>query len=151
MSAVIVLSPAVVASWPVMSAAIFHVASAAGFRVIERVNAEKKTSENRVDIEVPNANIVEETLSRGQRIVVERTGVRVTFQRDSRGRFSTTVEGVRPKAELKRIGEDLSGRVVQQYTYRRLVNELQAKGFITLSEDVGVDDTIRLTVRRHEG
>jgi hypothetical protein len=134
-----------------MSAAIFHVASAAGFRVIERVNAEKKTSENRVDIEVPNANIVEETLSRGQRIVVERTGVRVTFQRDSRGRFSTTVEGVRPKAELKRIGEDLSGRVVQQYTYRRLVNELQAKGFITLSEDVGVDDTIRLTVRRHEG
>jgi hypothetical protein len=61
------------------------------------------------------------------------------------------VEGDLSKDKLKAIGEDLSGRVIQQYVYRRMAEELKQNGFMTLSEEKGPDETIRLHVRRYEG
>jgi hypothetical protein len=60
--------------------------------------------------------------------------------------------GSRPRgAQIHTNVSELSGRVIQRYIYRWLVNALQAKGFVTVSEERGADDTIRLAVRRHEG
>ena len=61
------------------------------------------------------------------------------------------MDGNLSKDELRKIGEDLAGRVVQQYVYRKLTEELHNNGFITLDEAKGPDESIRLHVRRHQG
>jgi hypothetical protein len=97
-----------------------------------------------------NSDVVADSLSPDQKVVVERNGVRVIFSRDARGHFRTCVEGDGDKDHLCQIGEDLSGRVIQQYVYRRLSLELGESGFSTLLEEKGPDGSIRLRVRRYE-
>src|SRR3989304_3380822 len=121
MSAVIVLAPVVAAAWPMIASAIVAAAAASGYKVVKgggEKPAQRAVREG-VEIEHESAQVVEDALSRDDRIVVEREGVRVTFSRDARGRFQTCVEGELPKDELRKIGEDLSGKVIQQYMYRR--------------------------------
>jgi hypothetical protein len=151
MSAVVVLAPIVVASWPVLAAAVVSAAASAGFRVVKKEEPRiKKAAANSVALEMENADVVADSLSPDQKIVVERGGVRVTFSRDARGRFSTCAEGDASKDELKQIGEDLSGRVIQQYVYRRLSQELGQSGFSTVSEEKAPDGAIKLHVRRYQ-
>ena len=74
----------------------------------------------------------------------------MTFARDARGAFKTCVEGDLAEDELKKIGEDLSGRVIQQYVYRRLSQALGQNGFSTVSEEKAADGAIHLRVRRYQ-
>ena len=132
MSCVVVLAPVVIAAWPVLVSSIVAAAAAAGFKVVKDVK--EKASSQSVELDMENAQVVAESLAHDDRIVVERQGVRVTFSRDARGRFTTCVEGDLSKDQLKTIGEDLSGRVIQQYVYRRMSEELGANGFVTMEE-----------------
>jgi hypothetical protein len=151
MSAVVVLTPIVVASWPVLASAVVAAAASAGFRVVRKEEPKvKKAAANSVDLQMENADVVADSLSPDQKIVVERDGVRVSFSRDARGRFRTCAEGDASKDELRKIGEDLSGRVIQQYVYRRLAQELGQNGFSTVSEEKAPDGAIRLHVRRYQ-
>ncbi|MBI2901735.1 MAG: hypothetical protein HYY17_16240 [Planctomycetes bacterium] len=147
MSAVIVLAPVVVAAWPVMVSAVMAAAAAAGFKRVKE-EPKKKVRKNVVELAMENAEVVAESMSPDERIVVEREGVRVVFSRDARGRFRTCVEGDLAKDRLREIGEDLSGAVIQQYVYRRLSQELGRNGFTTLAEEKAPDGAIRLRVRR---
>ena len=97
-----------------------------------------------------NMEVVTESLARDDKIVVRRDDVEVTFSRDARGHFKTCVEGDLPKAELAKIGEEMAGRVIQHYLHARVSQELQNQGFVTLEEDQGPDEAIRLVVRRFE-
>jgi hypothetical protein len=151
MSAVVVLAPIIVASWPVLTTAVVAAAASAGFRVRkEQVKAVQKKTKNSVDLAMENSEVVADDLSPDQKIVVERDGVQVTFSRNARGSFRTCVEGDLSKDELRKIGEDLSGRVIQQYVYRRLSQELGQNGFSTVSEEKAPDGAIRLHVRRYQ-
>src|SRR5688572_22836868 len=152
MSAVVVLAPIVIASWPVLASAVVAAAVSAGFRVRQAEPVKLKTAarKNSVDLTMENADVVADALSPDQKIVVEKDGVQVTFSRDARGSFRTCVEGDLSKDELHRIGEDLSGRVIQQYVYRRLSQELGQNGFSTVSEEKAADGAIRLHVRRFQ-
>lgn len=152
MSAVVVLAPVVVASWPILASAVVAAAASAGFRVVRREEPRirKAAAANSVELSMENAEVVADSLSPDQKIVVERDGVRVVFARDARGSFRTCVEGDLGKEELRRIGEDLSGRVIQQYVYRRLSQELGRNGFSTVSEEKAPDGAIRLHVRRYQ-
>jgi hypothetical protein len=151
MSAVVVLAPIVVASWPVLAAAVVSAAASAGFRVRKQEQPKlKKKAAHSVNLDMENADVVADSLSPDQKIVVERDGVTVTFSRDARGKFKTCVEGDLADAELQKIGEDLSGRVIQQYVYRRLSQELGQSGFSTVSEEKAADGAIRLHVRRYQ-
>jgi hypothetical protein len=151
MSAVVVLAPLVVASWPVLASAVVAAAASAGFRVVRKEEPQlKKAAKNSVDLAMENADVVADSLSPDQQIVVERNGIRVSFSRDARGHFKTCAEGDASKEELKKIGEDLSGRVIQQYVYRRLSQELGQSGFSTVSEEKAPDGAIRLHVRRYQ-
>jgi hypothetical protein len=81
-------------------------------------------------------------------MVVEREGVRVIFSRDARGALKLCVEGEgHSKSELKRIGEELLGRVTQQYVYHRVVTELQERNMTIVDEQVGADRTVKIRVR----
>jgi hypothetical protein len=149
MSAIIVLSPLVVAAWPILVSSVVAAATAAGFQVVK--NPKKAACRRSVDLEMQNAEVVADGLDRDDRIVVERQEVRVIFSRDARGRFRTCVEGDLSKEQLEALGRDLGGRVIQRYLYRRLTEELRQNGFTMLSEDQGPDETIRLRVRRYQG
>lgn len=150
MSAVVVLAPIVIASWPVLTSAVVAAAAAAGFRLVKKQEPEKKAVKNSVELSMDNAEVVAESMSPDDQIVVEREGARVVFSRDARGRFRTCVEGDLPKDRLKAIGEEISGLVIQQYVYRRLSLELAQSGFSTLQEERAPDGSIRLHVRRYQ-
>jgi hypothetical protein len=149
MGAVIVLTPIIITAWPMIAAAVSTAAVSAGFKITKEVKARKKVPS--LELSLENSSVVGESLGRDDELVVEREGVRVVFSRDAQGHFKTTVEGNLAHEELKAIGEDLAGRVVQQYVYRRIAQELGNQGFETLDEEKGPDETIRLHVRRYPG
>ena len=81
-------------------------------------------------------------------MVVERDGIRAVFSRDARGALKLCLEGRgHSKAELKRLGEELIGRVTQQYAYHRVVSELKERQMTIVDERVGEDQAIQIRVR----
>jgi hypothetical protein len=151
MSTVLVVTPLIVASWPLMSAAISAAIGTMGFAAVQdqgpRVR-EIAGSKTRTEIELEDSEILAGSGATGGEMVVERDGIRAVFSRDARGALKLCVEGSgQSKAELKRIGESLVGRVTQQYAYHRLMTELQDRRMTILEERVGNDQAIHIRVR----
>lgn len=149
MSSVCVLTPMVVGSWPAISAAVFGAAGALGFSTIGAEERAKAPGERRrVETEVPNSDVVSETLARGEKIRFERDGVQIEFGVDDRGRCTVCATGKGyTDAQLKKIGREVAGRVVQQFTYHKLVAELKDRGYSIDQESVEGDQSIQLRVR----
>ena len=79
-------------------------------------------------------------------------GVTVAFSRDARGKAALCVTGEGyTDEELRAIGEELSGRVVQKYVHQRLLDEIRARQFVIVEEEVDEDQSIRLKVRHWDG
>lgn len=148
MSACIVLAPVMISAWPMFAAAITTAAASAGFRVVGKPQVEKATEVPSIELTMENMEVVAETLSHDKEITVERDGVRVVFSRDARGYFKTCVTGNKSKAELKEVGERLSGLVIQNYVHRRLNEELQSRGFVTVSQEQTADNSIHMHLTR---
>ncbi len=153
MGAVCVLAPVVVAAWPALSAAVVSAAATLGFAVREHEQQTpvERPPGGRVELEIPHSEVVHEQLGRDQRLTVERDGVRITFSRDARGRASLCVvgEGLSTE-ELRAMGEQMSGRVVQQFIYQKLTAELARREFLVVDEQVDGNQAIHLRVRRWE-
>ncbi|HAB18736.1 MAG TPA: hypothetical protein PLX89_12090 [Verrucomicrobiota bacterium] len=154
MSAVAVLTPVVIAAWPALSAAVLSAAAQLGFSVLDEATREQANSESAdlrprtIELEVPHSEVVTGTLGRDQRIRLEREGSIATFSRDARGRASVCVSGVgHTEEELRGIGEELSGRVVQQYVLQKLKSEFVGRGMNLVEETEDENRVIRLTVR----
>ena len=152
MSTVLVVAPLVVASWPLLSAAITAAVGTMGFAAAQNrqgVHILQPTDPKiRAEIELEDSEILAGTSATGEQMVVERAGIRAVFSRDARGALKLCVEGSgQSKAELKRIGEALIGRVTQQYAYHRLVSELKERQMTILQERVGEDQAIHIRVR----
>ncbi len=156
MSAVCILAPVVIATWPAFSAAVVAAASALGYQVASQASkspvAATAKQSNGVTLEIANSEVVTGQLGRDQRIVASREGVTVTFSRDARGRASLCVTGHGEDEEtLRTQGEELSRAVVQQYVYQKLMDEMRARGFVVVEEETREDHAIRLKVRHWEG
>ena len=156
MSAVCILAPVVIAAWPAFSAAVVAAATSLGYQVASEANAQAssamaQTKSNSVRLEIERSEVVTNQLARDQRIAVTRNGVTVTFTRDARGKASLCVTGTgQDKEELRALGEELSQCVVQNYVYRKLMDEMRARGFNVVEEEVSEDRSIRLKVRHWE-
>ncbi len=157
MSCVCLLTPIVIAAWPAFSAAVVAAAGSLGYEVLaDRLtkrsqNQADATAPHRIELEVPQSEIVTSQLARDQRIVVSRDGVTITFERDARGRASLCVSGQnRTDEELRALGQELSGRVVQHYVYQRLMDEFRARKFVVVEEETDANQAIRLRVRHWE-
>ena len=156
MSAVCILAPVVIAAWPAFSAAVVAAATSLGYQVASEANAQAssamaQTKSNSVRLEIERSEVVTNQLARDQRIAVTRNGVTVTFTRDARGKASLCVTGTgQDKEELRALGEELSQCVVQQYVYQKLMDEMRARGFNVVEEEVSEDRSIRLKVRHWE-
>jgi hypothetical protein len=151
MSTVLVVTPIVVASWPLMSAAITAAIGTMGFAAAQHKGPRVRQIAGptaRAEIELEDSEILAGTAGSGELMIVERDGIRATFSRDARGALKLCVEGSgQSKAELKRIGEALVGRVAQQYAYHRLVSELKERQMTILDQRVGKDQAIHIRVR----
>jgi hypothetical protein len=158
MSCVCILTPVVIAAWPVFSAAVASAATSLGYVIVEEVLRQSQSvkvaqsSEGRVNLEISQSEIVTSQLGRDQRIRVTRGGVSVTFSRDARGKAAICVEGPGLSDEqLRAVGEELSQRVVQKYVYQRLTDEMKARQFVVVEEEVDQNQAIRLKVRHWDG
>jgi len=152
MSAVIIMTPVVIAAWPVISAAVVGAVGAMGYSAVSGiVNEQNKLQanvENSIDIELENSDVVGETLAREEELVFSKDGINVKFSRDIRGKLQICVTGTnRPDSELQRIGEEISNKVTQQFIYNRVVSELKNGDFSIVEQDIGEDETIHIQVR----
>jgi hypothetical protein len=150
MSTVLVVTPIVIASWPAISAAVAAAVGTLGFTAVreQEANREEASSTNRAEIEVEDSEVLQEAGGSGEEIVVERDGIVARFSRDARGALKVCIEGHgHSKSELKRIGEELIGRVTQQYVYHRVVTELKQRNMAIVDEQVEKDRTVKIRVR----
>ena len=68
-----------------------------------------------------------------------------------RSRFAWCVTGSGHSDEALRVlGEELSKRVVQKYVYQRLIDEMRARQFVIVEEEIDSHQAIRLKVRHWE-
>ncbi len=157
MSCVCILTPLVIAAWPAFSAAVVAAATSLGYQVASELTKPSHATvapkgPTTVSLEIAQSELVTSQLDRDQRISVTKEGVRVTFSRDARGKASLCVSGEgHGEDELRALGEELSGRVVQKYVYQKLMAEMRTRGFVVVEEEVGENQAIRLRVRHWEG
>ena len=156
MSSVLVVTPLVVAGWPILTAAITAAVGTLGFAVAHRdagprhrsMRERSGVSTSRAEIELEESEILAGTAGTGEELVVERDGIRAVFSRDARGALKLCLEGQGlSKAELRQLGEDLVGRVTQQYAYHRVITELKERGMDILDQRVNEDQAITIRVR----
>jgi len=158
MSCVCILTPVVIAAWPAFSAAVVAAATSLGYTIVEEGIKQSQTSkvsevgERKVNLEIEQSEIVTNQLGRDQQIKVMRGGVTVTFSRDARGKASICVTGPGfTDDELRTMGEELSQCVVQKYVHKRLMDEIHARQFVVVEEEVDENNAIRLKVRHWDG
>jgi hypothetical protein len=158
MSCVCILTPVVIAAWPAFSAAVVAAATSLGYTIVEEGIKQSQTAktsvsgEREVELEIEQSEIVTNQLGRDQQIKVMRGTVTVTFSRDARGRASVCVSGAGHTDDaLRAIGEELSRRVVQKYVHQRLLDEIRARQFVVVEEEVDENNAIRLKVRHWDG
>jgi len=147
----------VIAAWPAFSAAVVAAANSLGYVLAdESIKQQQQASiqdrARSVNLEIENSELVTDTLGREQEICVTRQNVSVTFSRDARGRASVCVSAPGlTEAEMRVMGEELSQRVVQRYVYQRLMDEMRARQFTVVEEEVDANQAIRLKVRHWDG
>lgn len=152
MSCVCILTPVIIASWPQFSAAVVAAATTLGYTAVTGNNSTTEQAQQSVNLEIAQSEIVTNQLGRDQKITVKRGGVTVIFSRDARGKASVCVTGEGySDDELRTFGEELSQRVVQKYVHQKLLDEVRARGFNVVEEEVDEKHTIRLKVRHWDG
>lgn len=152
MSAVIIMTPVVIAAWPVISAAVVSAVGAMGYSAVSGIiNEQNKLNvdvEKSVDIELDNSDVVGETMAREEELVFTKGEITLKFRRDIRGKLQICVTGQnRPDSELQRIGEEIAQKVTQQYIYNRVISELKEGDFSIIDQEVAEDETIKIQVR----
>jgi hypothetical protein len=150
MSAVIVVTPLVIGSWPIITAAVTAAISSMGFSLVQAGQPIRQSVQGRAreEIEVDDSEILAASGGLRQELVVERDGLRAVFTRDERGALKLCLEGEGfSKSQLRQIGEELIGRVTQQFVYHRLMTELKERHMNVVEEEVSEDRTIKIRVR----
>jgi Protein of unknown function (DUF1257). len=80
-------------------------------------------------------------------MILQRQDATVRVFRDEFGTLKLCVEGSASKAELRKLGEELMGRISQQYAYHRIMEELETRGVAVLGQEVTADQTVKVRVK----
>jgi len=153
MSAILVLTPVIIANWPVITAAVAGAASAMGLLVKESISeaVEEKQSnvERNVEVELSDSKVLTESMATDQEIVLTKGDIELRVKRDQRGRCSVCAKGTaHSEAELKQVAEEFTQRLTQCFVYDKVMRELKRKEFQVVNEEVMEDESIRIHVRR---
>jgi hypothetical protein len=151
MSTVMVITPIIIANWPAITAAVAAAVGSIGFAAVQQDMSFQQghtSTTTREEIEVEDSDILQGVEGTSEQMVVERDGVRATFSRDARGALKLCLEGGGlSKSQLRKLGEELIGRVTQQYAYHRIVTELKQRNMTIVDEHVTADQTVKIRVR----
>jgi rRNA-processing protein FCF1 len=153
MSAILILTPVIITSWPAITAAVAGAASAMGLVIHQTVKEELKASqevaEQSVEVELSESEILKEGIATDQEIVLHKGDIELRVKRDERGRCSVCAKGVgRSKIELKQIAEEFTQKLTQCFVYDKVMRELKNKQFQIVNEEVMNDESIRINIRR---
>lgn len=152
MSAVCVLTPVVIGNWPVIQAAVMGAVAAMGFSVRTVGERAEPATRRRVEETIANSEVLQEHMAQGETVIATRGDLRVEVGRDQRGACTVCVTGENySDSQLRKIAREVSARVVQQYTYHKVISELQQRQFAVTGEQVAADGTIKIHVRRTGG
>ncbi len=151
MSVVFVIVPSLaVGGWSLLAAAIAAACSALGYHVLR--GERKQVTATKVDESVSltlDAQALSDALDREESITVVQGDVTITFHKDPRGRVTMHVNGKnKTEAELRMIGQTVMNRILQQYAYQRVMQELEKRGFTVVKEEVDENQVIKIRVRR---
>jgi len=152
MSGVVVVTTVVAANWPVVVQAVTGVAAAMGFGLVRsdsdlEVGIEQEVkSSNRAELEMPDSDVTAD-VARGEEMILQRQDATVRVFRDEFGTLKLCVEGTASKAQLRALGEELMGRISQQYAYHRIMEELETRGVAVLGQEVTADQTVKVRVK----
>lgn len=153
MSTVIILTPLIIGSWPLITAAATAAAVGLGLNVKEKIQEicqETEVDTNQVvEVELENSEVLASQVASGKEMVLTKDGITLKVIRDARGRCKVCAEGTGySKTELKRMAEEFTQKLSQCFVYHRTMSELKNKNFQTINEEVMEDGTIRVHVRR---
>jgi len=151
MSSVCVLTPIVIGAWPSIAAAVAGVAASMGFSVATQERdavASSPSVRKKVVTEIPESEVLVDEFDQ-ERMVIRQGDIEIIFERDASGALKLCVVGERlSKTELERIGQEVAGKVVQQFAYHKLMTELKKHNYAVVEERVEKDQAIQLRVRR---
>ena len=151
------LGPAVITSWPAITAAVAGAALALGLTVrktaVEEISAAEEAAaqtENTAEVEISQGEAAE-TMVTEEQIVLSKGDVKIHVKRDARGRCAVCVSGRgMTKNQLKAFAEDFTHKMTQCFVYNRVMTELKSRGFQVMNEERMQDDSLRINVRRWE-
>jgi ABC-type transporter MlaC component len=154
MSTILILAPVIVSSWPAISVAAAGAAAALGFtmqktaqEIMQTVKPEEGVEE--VAVELADSQVLAQNIATGQQIVLTKGSIRITVERDARGRCKVCASGKgHSKVELKQVAEEFTQRLTQSFVYNKVMKELKGKNFQVMNEEVSQDESIRIHVRR---
>lgn len=158
MSTVVVLTPVIIGSWPVITAAVGAAAAALGLaakqaakeQIQQYQRQQQRTNvEESVEIELTESEVLAQSMQTNKEIVLTKGGVELRVGTDERGRCKVCVKGKgHSKAELEQLAEQFTQKMTQCFVYNRVASELKNKGFQMVNEEVMDDQSIRIHVRR---
>jgi len=153
MSTVVILAPVVIASWPAIIAAVNGAAAALGFAARQAIKEKAESSQQQQEPETVEVQIADSEVSgqmkAGQKIVLTKGDIQITVGRDQRGRCTVCAEGKgMTKAQLEQVATEFAQKMTQCFIYNKVMQELKARNFNVISEEVMADQAIRIYVRQ---
>jgi len=155
MSTVIILTPIIIGSWPVLAAAAGAAAASLGLAAKASVedtvkNLQKAEVEESVEVDISESTTVAQNMKEDQKLeFTTEDGLRITVKRDARGRCTVCASGKGyTKAELKQKCQEFMEKFTQCYVYNKVITELKGKKFQIVDQKVEGDQSIRVNVRR---
>lgn len=151
MSCIFVIAPAVVVAWPVLAGAVAAAAGTLGYKALNTGQKldEKLEADRWVEISLKGSKIVADSMKRDSEFTIMKDDITATFKREADGRCIVHISGKnKAEAELQQAGQELLGRVTQQYAYSRVIAEMKNSGFTITNEEVAEDNTIRIHVSK---
>jgi hypothetical protein len=155
MGAVLILTPVIVSAWPVFATAVASAAASLGYSSVKGLgNLEAGGSvatKPGLAIDIPNSQVLTDQLGLAEKLSFTRDGVTVTIRRDERGKASLHVNGSgQSQEDLRRLGEEMSQRLVRDYVYQQIKHEMQSRNFVMVEEVEDETHAIHMTVRHWE-
>ena len=152
MGAVLILTPVIVSAWPALATAVASAAASLGYTAAKTaVGTEVDqfvSMKSGLAIDVPNSEVLTDQLGLDERMSFTRDGVTVTIWRNERGKAALHVNGTgHSQEDLKRLGEEMSQRLVRDYVYQQLKHEMQSRNFTLVEEEEDETHAIHMTVR----
>jgi hypothetical protein len=151
MSVIFTVTPVLAGlAWPLLVSLISKTLNQAGYSAVEAEAAEREKGKalTEVDLELKNSEGLGETMGIEEKLVMRKDDITLTFTKGGDNSCKVHVSGAgRSKDQLFRAGQEAANRVVQAYTYHKVVEEAKKKGLQLVAEEQK-DGRIKLRFRK---